>query len=106
LQALLPRRKISLQPVIGFGRFRPDSGLGGIVEVMSDRSLLFIGTLVMLMVCLGSRGALVATGQAATLDGLFLMSVCGVGALAFGLYLLFMINRAKEEIEQENKSAK
>ena len=35
--------------------------------------------------------------------GLFLALVCLLTALCFVLYLWFMINRAKEEIEKESK---
>jgi hypothetical protein len=73
---------------------------------MSDRTLLFLGSVLMIVICLGACGLLAATGQALTLDGLFLISVCGLGALVCALYLWFLIGRAKEELEEESKPAK
>ncbi|MBK5291249.1 MAG: hypothetical protein JJE04_06180 [Acidobacteriia bacterium] len=72
---------------------------------MSDRGWLFIGSLLVIVVCLGTIGFLLATHQAFTLDGLMLIAVCKLTALAFALYLWFMVNRAKEEIEKEAKAA-
>ncbi len=63
---------------------------------MSDRALLFIFGIVVIVVCLGSCGALLINGQAESVDGLFLILMCLSIALAFGLYLMFMINRAME----------
>jgi hypothetical protein len=39
---------------------------------------------------------LLMNGQAATFDGVFLILMCLSSALAFALYLMFMINRAME----------
>ena len=63
---------------------------------MSDRALLFIFGVVVIVVCLGTCGALLMNGQAETVDGLFLILMCLAIALAFGLYLVFMIRRAME----------
>jgi hypothetical protein len=63
---------------------------------MSDRALLFIFGIIVILVCLGTCATLVATGQAETVDGLFLILMCGAIALAFALYLLYMIRRAME----------
>jgi hypothetical protein len=63
---------------------------------MSDRALLFIFSLIVIVVCLGTCGALLANGQAQTVDGLFLILMCGAIALAFSLYVMFMIKRAME----------
>jgi hypothetical protein len=43
-----------------------------------------------------AAGWLLATGQAGSVDGLFLLLTCLLVALAFGLYLAFMIRRAME----------
>ena len=63
---------------------------------MSDRGLLFIFGVVVIFVCLGSCVGLLMNGQAQSVDGLFLILMCLSIALAFGLYLLFMIRRAME----------
>src|SRR5438128_430669 len=63
---------------------------------MSDRALLFLFGVLVIIVCLGTCGALLMNGQAETVDGLFLILMCLAIALAFGLYLMFMIRRAME----------
>ncbi|HTM48976.1 MAG TPA: hypothetical protein VL285_09860 [Bryobacteraceae bacterium] len=63
---------------------------------MSDRALLFLFGVGVILVCLGTCGALLVNGQAESVDGLFLILMCLSIALAFGLYLLFMIRRAME----------
>ena len=63
---------------------------------MSDRGLLFLFGLFMIVVSLASCAGLMITGQAATVDGLFLLLTCGLVALAFALYLWYMIARAME----------
>ena len=63
---------------------------------MSDRALLFIFGIIVILVCLGSCAALLINGQAESVDGLFLILMCLSIALAFGLYLMFMIKRAME----------
>jgi len=63
---------------------------------MSDRALLFLFGVVVILICLGTCGALLVNGQAESVDGLFLILMCLSIALAFGLYLLFMIRRAME----------
>ena len=63
---------------------------------MSDRALLFIFGVIVIVVCLGTCGALLINGQAQSVDGLFLILMCLSIALAFGLYLMFMIKRAME----------
>ena len=63
---------------------------------MSDRALLFLFSVFVIVVCLGTCGLLLMNGQAETVDGLFLLLMCLAVALAFGLYLMFMIKRAME----------
>jgi len=63
---------------------------------MSDRALLFLFGVLVIVICLGTCGVLLMNGQAESVDGLFLILMCLSIALAFGLYLLFMIRRAME----------
>ena len=63
---------------------------------MSDRAMLFIFGVIVIVVCLGTCGALLINGQAESVDGLFLILMCLAIALAFTLYLMFMIKRAME----------
>ena len=66
---------------------------------MSDRGLLFIFSCIVILASLGATGWLVVTGQAASVDGLFLILMCLLIALSFGLYVMFMIKRAMEALE-------
>jgi len=66
---------------------------------MSDRGFLFIFSCIVIVASLGAVGWMVATGQAASVDGLFLVLMCLLIALAFGLYVMFMIKRAMEALE-------
>jgi hypothetical protein len=72
---------------------------------MSDRGLLFLFSILVIVVCLGTCGVLLMNGQAATFDGVFLILMCLSIALAFGLYLMFMINRAMEPPPAPAKTA-
>ena len=63
---------------------------------MSDRAILFLFGVLVIVVCLGTCGALLINGQAQSVDGLFLILMCLSIALAFGLYLLYMVKRAME----------
>ena len=63
---------------------------------MSDRALLFLFSILVIVVCLGTCVGLLINGQAESVDGLFLILMCLAVALAFGLYLMFMIKRAME----------
>jgi len=51
-----------------------------------------------ILASLGASGWLLATGQAASVDGLFLLLTCLLVASAFGLYVMFMIHRAMEPV--------
>jgi hypothetical protein len=73
---------------------------------MSDRGLLFLFGLVMIVASLAACGGLIVTGQAATVDGLFLLLTCGAVALAFALYLWFMIGQAQQPQEPAKPAAK
>jgi len=50
----------------------------------------------MILLCLGTCVALLINGQAESVDGLFLILMCLAVALAFTLYLVFMIKKAME----------
>ena len=63
---------------------------------MSDRAILFLFSVVVEIASLVAAGWLLVTGQAGSVDGLFLLLTCLLIALAFGLYLAFMIRRAME----------
>jgi membrane protein DedA with SNARE-associated domain len=66
---------------------------------MSDRGFLFLFSVLMIVGGIGAAGWLVASGQAATVDGLFLVLTALLVAAAFGLYLKYMIGRALEEAQ-------
>jgi hypothetical protein len=63
---------------------------------MSDRGFLFLFSVLMIVGGIATTGWLFATGQAGTVDGLFLALTALLIAAAFGLYLKFMIGRAME----------
>ena len=61
---------------------------------MSDRALLFLVSLAVLLGALAAAVWLIATHQVGTFDGNFLLLSAVVVALAFGLYLRSMIRIA------------
>jgi predicted lipid-binding transport protein (Tim44 family) len=63
---------------------------------MSDRGFLFLFSLLMILGGLAAAAWMFVSGQAATVDGLFLTLTALLVALAFGLYVRFMIRRAME----------
>jgi hypothetical protein len=63
---------------------------------MSDRGLLFLFSLLMIAAGLGSAVWLVVTGQAGTVDGLFLVLTALIVAASFALYVVFLVRRAME----------
>ena len=63
---------------------------------MSDRGFLFLFSVFMIAAGGCSVAYLVATGQAGTVDGLFLVLTALLLALVFALNLIYMINRAME----------
>ena len=65
---------------------------------MPDRAILFLFSVVVEIASLVAAGWLLATGQAGSVDGLFLFLTCLLVALAFGLYLVFMLRRAMESV--------
>jgi hypothetical protein len=66
---------------------------------MSDRGFCFLFSCIVILASLCAAGWLVATGQAASVDGLFLLLTCLLIALAFVMYVMFMIRRAMEPLE-------
>lgn len=69
---------------------------------MSDRGFLFLFSVFMIAGCLVFSGWLVATGQALTVDGLFMLLTALLVAVAFGLYVVFMI---RKELEVQKAAA-
>jgi hypothetical protein len=65
---------------------------------MSDRAFAFIFSVLVIVAALGACGWLLVSGQAATVDGLFLLLYCGLVAMAFALYVMFLIHRALESL--------
>ena len=61
---------------------------------MSYRGFLFLFSVFMIVAGLGAVAWLFATGQAGTVDGLFLVLTALLVALAFALYVRSMIRRA------------
>ena len=63
---------------------------------MSDRGFLFLFSVLMIVAGAAAVAYLVATGQAATVDGLFLALTALLLAAGFAMYLIYMIRRARE----------
>ncbi len=58
--------------------------------------MLFLFSVLMVIASLGSAGWLAATGQAGSVDGLFLLLTCLLVAFSFGLYIAYVIHREME----------
>jgi hypothetical protein len=67
---------------------------------MSDRGFLFLFSLLMIVGGLVTAGWLLASGQAGTVDGLFLLLTVLLIALVFSLYVVFMIRRQMAVVAQ------
>jgi hypothetical protein len=63
---------------------------------MSDRGFLLLFSVFMILASGGTVGYLFASGQADTVDGLFLVLTAALVALCFLLYAVFMIRREME----------
>jgi hypothetical protein len=63
---------------------------------MSDRGFLFLFSVFMIVASLATAVWLGISGQALTVDGLFLVLVALLTALVFLLYVVFMIRRAMD----------
>jgi hypothetical protein len=72
---------------------------------MSDRGLLFLFSILMILVGIGAAAWLVVSGQADTVDGLFLVLTSLLVAAVFALYVMFMIRRALEAAKPTPKTA-
>ena len=57
---------------------------------------MFLFSIFMIIAGLGAAAWLFATGQAGTVDGLFLLLTALLTALVFALYVVFVIHRAME----------
>jgi hypothetical protein len=73
---------------------------------MSDRGYLFLFSVFMVGAGGGSAAYLVATGQAGTVDGLFLVLSALLLALVFALNIMYMLNRAIEAVKGPPQPAK
>ena len=73
---------------------------------MPDRAILFLFSVFMIVAGLAAAGWLVATGQAGTVDGLFLLLTALLVALCFALYVKFLIGRARESLAPPKPAAK
>ncbi|HLK66967.1 MAG TPA: hypothetical protein VKU19_26220 [Bryobacteraceae bacterium] len=72
---------------------------------MSDRGLLFIFSILMILAGLGAAIWLILTGQALTVDGLFLFLTSLLTAVVFGMYVMYVIHRAMETATEAAKPA-
>ena len=63
---------------------------------MSDRGFLFLFSVLMILGGVGTAVWLFVSGQAGTVDGLFLVLTALLTAAAFLLYVIFMIHREME----------
>ena len=68
---------------------------------MSDRGILFLFSILMVIVALGATAWLLISGQAASVDGLFLIAYCLLAAFAFGCYIAYVLHRAMESLHPQ-----
>lgn len=73
---------------------------------MSDRGFLFLFSVLTIVAGAATVAYLVATGQALTLDGLFLTLTALLMAVGFAMYLIYMIRRAMEPAKPAAPAAK
>ena len=73
---------------------------------MSDRALLFLFSILMVAVAGASVVYLIVTGQAASVDGLFLVVTALTIAAGFALYVVYVIHRAMEPAKPAPQPAK
>ncbi len=59
---------------------------------------MFLFSILMIVGGLATAGWLLVTGQAGTVDGLFLLLTALLVALVFALYVMFVIHRAMEAV--------
>ena len=63
---------------------------------MSDRGFLFLFSVAMIAIGVAATGYLIATGQALSLDGLFLILTALLVAAGFAIYLRYLIRQAMQ----------
>jgi len=79
---------------------------GAEAQAMSDRGFLFLFSILMIAVAGASVVYLIASGQAASVDGLFLVVTALTIAAGFGLYAVYQIRRAMEPAKPAPQPAK
>jgi hypothetical protein len=72
---------------------------------MSDRGFLFLFSILMIVGGVGAAVWLILTGQAGTVDGLFLFLTALLTAVVFGMYVMYAIHRAMEATVEPAKPA-
>lgn len=73
---------------------------------MSDRGFLFLFSILMIVGGVGTAAWLFVSGQAGTVDGLFLLLTALLVALVFALYVMFVMRRAMEAAKPAPQAAK
>ena len=73
---------------------------------MSDRGFLFLFSVFMIAASVAAAAYLVVSGQAGTVDGLFLVITALLIALCFAIYVVYMIRRAMETAKPAGPAAK
>src|SRR5579862_5234478 len=68
---------------------------------MSDRGSLFLFSLGVILAYLAAAAWLIATGQVAYIDGLFLLICCLTLTMAFSLYVKYLIGLPLSSYSQE-----
>lgn len=63
---------------------------------MSDRGILLLFSLGVILAALEVAAWLISTGQTAYIDGLFLLLCCLVLVLTFGLYVRYLVRSAMQ----------
>ena len=81
---------------MAFGRVFCQLQRGAKDKGMSDRAFLFLFSIVMIVFGLAATVWLFVTGQAGTVDGLFLVLTALLVVAAFGLYVMYAVHRAME----------
>ncbi len=73
---------------------------------MPDRAWLFLFSVFMILAGTGAAAWLILTGQAFTMDGLFLLLVALLVALVFALYVKFLLRTAMESAAKSAQPAR
>jgi hypothetical protein len=67
---------------------------------------MFLISALFVLCSLGTSAWLIVSGQAESVDGLFLLLTCLLIAFAFALYMVFLIRRAMAELRKPATPAK